>query len=171
MYVEYDQVPASFEELWRESELVVRGTIKATKVRRSSASKNAVPVTEQLLDIEEVLKSSPKGHDVGAKLFVLQAAGTLEIDGTLLTVDGGRNMPVLAPGQEVLLFLKPSERGGPEYVPAYGAVGVYVLDGDAVTIPEEAKALRSLFNANSSVPKTDFLSTLKSEAAKRGGRR
>ena len=170
LYADYDPAPASLDDLWRESDLIVQGRILVTNVRRSNSAKRAVPVTEHQLHLTDVLKSPPGSNFSAKTVTVRQLAGSLDIDGMQITVDPG-SMPILAPQQEVVLFLKKSEDQEGGFSIAYGPAGVYILDNDRVAIPQVAKPLRSLFGGQSYVSKADFLAAMKAQASKKDVKR
>jgi hypothetical protein len=166
LYADYGPDPASFDELWRASDLVVRGSVQATTVRRSNASKRAVPVTLHRLQVLEVLKSSG-ASDARQTISLVQMAGSLDIDGMQVTVDPG-SMPILAPKQEVLAFLK-TDPQGLGFSIAFGPAGLYVVSQENVTIPREASALLPLFHGQSTVRRADFMAAMKARAASQKG--
>jgi hypothetical protein len=167
IHADYGPDPTSLEEMWRVSDLIVRGSVKTSSLQRSSASKRAVPTTRHHLQLLEILKDDTKSHKVNQAITLVQMAGSLDIDGMQVTVDPGR-MPILAPKQEVLVFLRRVD-GSQDFSLAYGPAGLYVLDDPTVTIPAEARPIRSLFQEKGAVPRNEFLTVVKQQAARRGG--
>ena len=170
LYADQGAPPTSFEELWQFADLVVRGRVEATTLRRSNARKRAVPLTEHRLRVLEVLKQAGASDIAGQTIAVVQVAGSLDIDGMHITVDAGRLL-VLAAKQEALLFLKKNEQES-AFAIIFGNAGLYVLGEEHVAIPEESsKAVRALFNGKSTVSRSEFLAVLKARASEKGAGR
>lgn len=158
LYPNYGPPPDSIDELWDAADLIVRGVIENSHVRRSTPTGRATVVTDHRLRVSEVLKGAVPGTDHRV-VHVLQSAGTLVVDGTEITVDPG-SMPVLAPHQEILVFLNKWTNGAGYSITA-GPAGLYVLDDERVTIPN---FMTPVVGGKANVAKDDFLAALRKRA-------
>lgn len=162
LYVNYGPPPHNLDELWDISQLVVRGAVEASQVRRATPSGPPSVVTDHRVRVLEVLKNSLGRTTNLQVIHVLQSAGSMTVDGKEITVDPG-SMPVLAPKQEVVVFLTEWAKGG-GFAISSGPSGLYVLDDAVLKIPS---FMKPAFADEGTVTKSRFLSTLRNRAVKK----
>ncbi|OFW06590.1 MAG: hypothetical protein A3H96_13065 [Acidobacteria bacterium RIFCSPLOWO2_02_FULL_67_36] len=155
-YDNYGPPPANLDELWSAAQLVVRGIVEGSQVRRAAPSGPPSVVTDHRVRVLEILKDSLGRKENREVIHVLQSAGSLSIEGKEFTVDPG-SMAVLARGQEVLVFLNEWTKGGGFSIAA-GPAGVYILDEDVLRLPS---FIRPVFGDRRTVAKAEFLAALR----------
>lgn len=160
----YGPPPTSLDELWDQAEVVVRGYVEDSHVRRPFPGTGSGPVTDHRLKAIEILKGHSERAGVQT-IHVIQVAGSLSIDGREMVVDPG-DMPVLAPGQEILVFLHNWKAAGGFQISG-GPAGLYILDENEVPIPRRARSLmRATFGDTGRVSKSYFLDVLRKRVSK-----
>jgi hypothetical protein len=163
LYINYGPPPASAEELRQASELIVVGVVERSQVRAAGDATLPSVVTDHLLRVTEVIQG--KLPEAGNTIHVLQRAGTMEVDGRQITVSPG-SMPVLAPGQEALLFLTNWHTGG-GFVITAGPAGLVILDDASLRPPP---LLRSVFSGAKSLTRAQFVDGIRRWAGNKGAR-
>ena len=158
--VDYMPPPATLEQLWDKTPIVLRGrTLRSTVRAVPVGSVRVRPSTVHTVEVLEVLKNtSVFGVSAGGEIEVNQPGGTIQKNGRTITAHT-TNFPVFRNGHELIFFLTPSRETTGFSVP-YGPAGAYLVEGEQVLIPTITSHYAA-FRGLSKMPKDAFQTLLR----------
>jgi hypothetical protein len=139
---DYAPPPPTFQQLYEEVPVVVRGVLGRRTVRGRDTERPTVD-TDHVLNLLEVLKDD--GTVGGSEAIeISEPGGTTQVRGREFSAPLGplARLPV---SQEVIVFLKHSKKSG-RYVVAYGPAGLFVVGTVGVSVPAAVRHYQQFGN-------------------------